>query len=59
VTTYYLLRRNDFKKADAPAVASILYALSCGLSDSSLTDQYDIFLVRTGGQLLSSTASTG
>jgi adenine-specific DNA methylase len=49
VTTYYLLHRNDFKMADAPAGASILYAVSCGLSDSALADQYDI-LVRTGGQ---------
>jgi hypothetical protein len=49
VTTYYLLHRNDFRMADAPAGASILYAVSCGLSDSALADQHDI-LVRTGGQ---------
>jgi adenine-specific DNA methylase len=48
VTTYYLLHRHDFKMEDAPAGACILYAVSCGLSDSALADQYDI-LVRTGG----------
>jgi putative DNA methylase len=49
VTTYYLLHRHDFKMEDAPIGACILYAVSCGLSDSALADQYDIF-VRTGGQ---------
>src|SRR5438445_4155611 len=49
VTTYYLLHRHDFKMDDAPIGACILYAVSCGLSDSALADQYDIF-VRTGGQ---------
>ena len=49
VTTYYLLHRHDFKMEDAPVGACILYAVSCGLSDSALVDQYDI-LVRTGGQ---------
>src|SRR5438552_13104690 len=49
VTTYYLLHRHDFKMDDAPIGACILYAVSCGLSDSALVDQYDI-LVRTGGQ---------
>jgi adenine-specific DNA methylase len=49
VTTYYLLHRHDFKMEDAPIGACILYAVSCGLSDSALADQYDI-LVRTGGQ---------
>jgi hypothetical protein len=34
---------------DAPVGACILYAVSCGLSDSALADQYDI-LIRTGGQ---------
>jgi len=34
---------------DAPIGACILYAISCGLSDSALADQYDV-LVRTGGQ---------
>jgi hypothetical protein len=49
VTTYYLLHRHDFKMEDAPIGACILYAVSCGLSDSALADQHDI-LVRTGGQ---------
>ena len=49
MTTYYLLHRHDFKMEDAPIGACILYAVSCGLSDSALADQYDV-LVRTGGQ---------
>lgn len=49
VTTYYLLRRHDFGMADAPAGACILYAVSCGLSDSALADQFDL-LLRTGGR---------
>ena len=49
VTTYYLLHRHDFKLEDAPIGACILYAISCGLSDSSLVDQYDV-LVRAGGR---------
>ena len=49
VTTYYLLHRNDFKLDDTPVGPCILYAVSCGLSDRDLADQYDI-LVRTGGQ---------
>jgi adenine-specific DNA methylase len=49
VTTYYLLHRHDFKMEDAPVGACILYAVSCGLSDNALADQYDI-LIRTGGQ---------
>jgi adenine-specific DNA methylase len=49
LTTYYLLHRHDFGMDDAPVGACILYAISCGLSDSALADQYDI-LVRTGGQ---------
>ena len=35
-TTYYLLHRNDFGVAAAPAGACILYALSCNLSDADL-----------------------
>lgn len=42
VTTYYLLHRKDFGMEDAPASACILYALSCGLTDRALSDQYDI-----------------
>jgi adenine-specific DNA methylase len=42
VTTYYLLHRNDFGLKDAPAGACILYAVSCGLSERLLADQYEI-----------------
>ncbi|MBI4454521.1 MAG: DUF1156 domain-containing protein [Acidobacteria bacterium] len=49
VTTYYLLHRHDFRMDDAPSGACILYAVSCGLSDKDLAEQYDI-LIRTGGQ---------
>jgi adenine-specific DNA methylase len=48
-TTYYLLHRHDFGMDDAPAGGCILYAISCGLSDSALADQYDV-LIRTGAQ---------
>ncbi len=48
VTAYYLLHRHDFDLDDAPIGACILYALSCNLSDSELTDRFDI-LSRTGG----------
>lgn len=48
ITTYYLLHRNDFGLEDAPVGACILYAVSCGLSDTALADDYDI-LIRTGG----------
>ena len=42
ITTYYLLHRNDFRMDEAPIGGCILYALSCNLSDSALTNQYDI-----------------
>lgn len=42
VTTYYLLHRNDFGLDDAPAGPCILYAVSCGLSDTELAMRYDI-----------------
>lgn len=42
VTTYYLLHRNDFGLDDAPAGPCILYAVSCGLSDTELAARYDI-----------------
>jgi len=42
ITTYYLLHRNDFGMNEAPSGACIMYALSCGLSDRALADQYDI-----------------
>lgn len=48
VTTYYLLHRHDFGMGDAPAGACILYAVSCGLSDRALLEQWDI-LARSGG----------
>lgn len=47
VTTYYLLHRHDYGMGDAPAGAVILYALSCGLSDSDLADRLDL-LKRSG-----------
>jgi hypothetical protein len=49
VTTYYLLHRHDFGMVEAPIGPCILYAISCGLSDAALVDQYDL-LIRTGGQ---------
>lgn len=42
VTTYYLLHRNDFGLDEAPAGPCILYAVSCGLSDSVLATRYDV-----------------
>jgi hypothetical protein len=45
---YYLLHRNDFGLDDTPAGTCILYAVSCGLSDSELADTWDI-LARVGG----------
>ena len=42
VTTYYLLHRHDFGLGDAPVGGCILYALSCNLSDSALTNQHDL-----------------
>ncbi|MCC6795255.1 MAG: DUF1156 domain-containing protein [Candidatus Hydrogenedentes bacterium] len=42
VTIYYLLHRNDFGLDEAPSGACIMYALSCGLSDRALADQFDI-----------------
>lgn len=45
VTTYYLLHRNDFGLDEASSGASILYALSCNLSDRELSDRYDLMQV--------------
>jgi adenine-specific DNA methylase len=42
VTTYYILHRETFGLADAPVGAAILYALSCGLSESDLSDRWEI-----------------
>jgi hypothetical protein len=47
-TAYYLLHRKDFGLEGAPAGTCILYAVSCGLSDSELADTWDI-LARVGG----------
>jgi len=49
VTTYYLLHRHDFGMKDAPAGPCILYAVSCGLTDRALVDQFDV-LAKTGGK---------
>ncbi|NJO49089.1 MAG: DUF1156 domain-containing protein [Leptolyngbyaceae cyanobacterium RM2_2_4] len=49
ITTYYLLHRHDFGMEDASIGACILYAISCGLSDTALADQFDI-LARTKGK---------
>jgi len=54
ITTYYLLHRNDFGLAEAPVGACIMYAISCGLSDRALADQFDIL---TSGKKTSSSAS--
>ena len=48
LTTYYLLHRNDFGLAPAPAGAVILYALSCDLADSELVGKWGL-LSRGGG----------
>ena len=48
VTTYYILHRHDFGLGDAPVGACILYAVSCNLSDTDLTNRHEI-LLRTGG----------
>ena len=47
-TTYYLLHRNDFGLEPAPAGACILYALSCGLSDSDLAGRLDLLSRKQG-----------
>jgi hypothetical protein len=49
LTTYYLLHRHDFGLEDTPIGPCILYAVSCGLSDTALVDRYDL-LIRAGGQ---------
>ena len=43
-TTYYLLHRNDFGLAPAPAGACILYAVSCNVSDTELAGRLDILI---------------
>jgi putative DNA methylase len=49
ITTYYVLHRDSFGMTEAPIGACILYAISCGLKDSDLTDAFDI-LARSGGK---------
>lgn len=49
ITTYYVLHRDSFGMAEAPIGACILYAMSCGLSDSDLSDRFEV-LARTGGK---------
>ena len=49
VMTCYLLHRNDFGLHPASGGASILYALSCNLSDSDLAGRLDL-LVRGGAR---------
>ena len=44
LTTYYLLHRNDFGMAAAPAGACILYALSCNVSDADLAGRFDLLV---------------
>lgn len=46
ITAYYLLHRSEFGFEEVPVGASILYAVSCNLSDTELADRYD--LVRSG-----------
>ena len=46
-TAYYLLHRHDFGLGDAPVGTCILYAVSCGLSDTELVQTWDI-LVKCG-----------
>ncbi|MCL6581857.1 MAG: hypothetical protein K6U08_09680, partial [Firmicutes bacterium] len=48
VTTYYLLHRQAFQFSETPVGAVILYAVSCGLSDRDLVEEYD--LLSTGGR---------
>jgi len=42
VTTYYLFHRQSFGFSDTPSGASILYAVSCGLSDRALVTDHDL-----------------
>ncbi|MGH7707439.1 MAG: DUF1156 domain-containing protein [Candidatus Dormibacteria bacterium] len=41
-TIYYLLHRNDFRMDPIRVGASILYAVSCNLRDTTLIDEYDL-----------------
>lgn len=53
ITTYYLLHRDTFGMEEAAVGACILYAVSCGLSDTALIDQYEIL---SGGKTSSAGA---
>jgi adenine-specific DNA methylase len=54
VTAYYLLHRTDYGFEKVPSGACILYAISCGLSDSDLDGTYDLLDQRgSKAQLLS------
>jgi len=46
VTSYYLLHRNDFGFAKAPAGACILYAVSCGVPDRDLEPAWNLIKVK-------------
>jgi putative DNA methylase len=46
VTTYYLLHRHAFGLEDTPAGATILYAISCNLSDRDLVDRHRVLQKR-------------
>jgi hypothetical protein len=48
-TAYYLLHRHDFGLDEAPVGTCILYAVSCGLSDSELVHSWDL-LAKTGAE---------
>lgn len=49
ITTYYVLHRDSFGMAEAPIGACILYALSCGISDTDLADRFEV-LARSGSK---------
>jgi len=51
VTAYYLLHRSEFGFEDVPVGASILYAVSCNLSDTELADRYDVLRSGKGRSL--------
>jgi putative DNA methylase len=59
VTTYYLLHRESFGMVDAPIGAAILYALSCGLSDSDLADRWEILARGKGSAAVEADGDNG
>ncbi len=46
VTSYWLLHRQSFGTAEVPIGPVILYAVSCGLSDSDLVDAWDLLQIK-------------